>query len=163
MTCRSLRPLDCTTRMMFWALLMSPALSRTTSPARSPQPYPSASISCHSRRSKLPTQTGLKENSQTQPIRARGRASLNSYWRCPDFRAAGCVPADLIAEASARKARGMPQPGHAGPCSQHERGRATLASMSRGRQCALCSHCRRHCACRSHGHRPCQSPPTFVG
>jgi predicted transcriptional regulator len=28
----------CTTWMMFWALSMSPTLSRTTSPARRPQP-----------------------------------------------------------------------------------------------------------------------------
>jgi hypothetical protein len=37
-TCRSLRPLDCTMRMMFCALSMSPARSLITSPARRPQP-----------------------------------------------------------------------------------------------------------------------------
>src|SRR4051812_20572486 len=37
-TCRSLRPFDCTTRMIICSLSMSPARSRTTSPARSPQP-----------------------------------------------------------------------------------------------------------------------------
>ena len=37
-TCRSLRPFDCTTRMIICSLSMSPARSRTTSPALSPQP-----------------------------------------------------------------------------------------------------------------------------
>jgi hypothetical protein len=35
---RLLRPFDCTTRMIICSLSMSPARSRTTSPARSPQP-----------------------------------------------------------------------------------------------------------------------------
>jgi hypothetical protein len=37
-TCRSLRPFDCTMRMIICSLSMSPARSRTTSPALSPQP-----------------------------------------------------------------------------------------------------------------------------
>src|SRR5436190_5756856 len=38
MTLRSLRPLDCSTRMIFCALSMCLTFSLTTSPARSPQP-----------------------------------------------------------------------------------------------------------------------------
>jgi len=45
-TLRSLRPFDCTMRMIICALSMSPARSRTSSPARSPQPQASVSIAC---------------------------------------------------------------------------------------------------------------------
>src|SRR5208282_191114 len=43
-TCRSLRPFDCTMRMIICSLSMSHARSRTTSLARNPQPYASVSI-----------------------------------------------------------------------------------------------------------------------